>query len=72
MANRLRVIRAEHRVSQLRVALRAQVHPTRFWRIENDIVEPTDEERARIAEALSESIPRIWPDTAAAELGAAS
>ena len=46
--NRLRIVRAERRISQLRLALAARIHPTRFWRIENCLVEPTEAERAVI------------------------
>jgi lambda repressor-like predicted transcriptional regulator len=37
------------------------VHPTRFWKLENDFVEPTDEERAAIARALDVDVPDVWP-----------
>ena len=61
LSNRLRVIRAEQRVSQLRLGLAAGIHPTRLWRIENGYTEPTDPERAAIARALDVSEAEVWP-----------
>ena len=50
--NGLRLLRARVRVSQLRVALTAGIHPTRLWRIENGLVEPTSAERAGTGDVL--------------------
>lgn len=58
---RLRVVRAERRVSQLKIAITAHIDPTRFWRIENDLVIPTPDEQAKIARALGASVQAIWP-----------
>jgi transcriptional regulator with XRE-family HTH domain len=59
--NRLRVVRAEKRVSQLRTALRAGIDPTRLWRIENGFREPSEAERGAIATALGVGEEAIWP-----------
>lgn len=59
--NRLRVIRAERRISQLRLALAARIHPTRLWRIENGLVDPTEAERGAILQALAVAAGRVWP-----------
>lgn len=61
MRNRLRVVRAERRISQLRTALAAGLDPTRFWRIENDLVEPSDAEKEAIARVLGAHIGVLWP-----------
>jgi transcriptional regulator with XRE-family HTH domain len=60
LANRIRVIRAERRVSQLRTALSSGVHPTRFWRIENGLVQPTEAERVAIARTLGVAETDVW------------
>jgi transcriptional regulator with XRE-family HTH domain len=64
-SNRLRVVRAERRITQLRTALAAGIHPTRLWKIENDIVTPTEDERAAIAGVLSVNQYDIWPGLSA-------
>lgn len=61
MFNRLRILRAERRASQLYVALSASIHPTRLWKLENGYAEPTVAERAAIARVLEVSEEEIWP-----------
>lgn len=60
--NRLRVLRAEKRLTQLDAARRAGMGITRFWKIENGYIVPSTEERAAIARALraleSEAFPQ--------------
>ncbi len=60
-SNRLRIVRAEQRVSQLALALRAGINPTRVWRIENGYAMPTEGERNDIACALGVAGAAIWP-----------
>ena len=50
--NRLRVLRAEHAVTQMDLAIAAKVAQSRYWRIENGYDQPTDDERRRLARAL--------------------
>jgi transcriptional regulator with XRE-family HTH domain len=50
--NRLRVIRADKRLTQLDTATRAGVPMTRYWKIENGYLDPTPEERKAIAKVL--------------------
>jgi transcriptional regulator with XRE-family HTH domain len=61
--NRLRVVRAERRMSQLTLAAVTRIHPTRAWRIENGYVVPTPRERQVIASALGTAEGDIWPPT---------
>lgn len=68
LSNRLRVIRAERRVSQLRTALAAGIQPTRLWRIENGYAEPTGAERAAIGQTLGVSEDAVWPERACVDL----
>jgi transcriptional regulator with XRE-family HTH domain len=50
--NKLRVLRAERRVTQRDVAKKTGLGETRYWRIENGYEQPTDTERAKLAKAL--------------------
>lgn len=52
MTNRLRVLRAEQRKTQLDLARQAGLAENRYWRIENLYAEPTLEEQVAIAMAL--------------------
>ena len=58
--NKLRVLRAERRVSQLRVAMGAGLGTTRYWAIENALAEPTEAERLAIARVLGVDDGAIW------------
>lgn len=51
-SNRLRVLRAEHRLTQRDVAKRTGINMMRFWNIENDYIEPTLEECKALAKVL--------------------
>lgn len=50
--NRLRVLRAERRITQLDLAIKADIYEKRFWRIENGYAAATPDEQKRIARAL--------------------
>jgi transcriptional regulator with XRE-family HTH domain len=60
--NRLRVLRAKRRVSQLRLALDTGIHPTRLWRLENGLRVPTSADRAALAAYFSVAETEIWPE----------
>ena len=62
MKNRLRVMRAEKRITQLRVALKAKMQPSRLSHIENGHVEPSETERKRLARALGASLQDVFPE----------
>ncbi len=64
MKRHLRVLRAEQRITQSRVAAAAGMSASRFWQIENgEGPEPREEERAAIATALSVKVADIaWPE----------
>lgn len=61
-ANRLRVMRAERRISQLRLALQAGINQTRLWRIENGFAVATPNERRALARGLGMSEADIWAE----------
>ncbi len=60
--NRLRVLRAERRVTQMRIALKARLSPSRFSLIENDLITPKDIEKRRIARALGVKAEEVFFD----------
>ena len=61
VANRLKVLRAEHRLSQMDTADRASIPYNRFWRIENGYTDPTDEERQALAAVFGVAVSRVFP-----------
>lgn len=50
--NRLRVWRAERRMTQLTLARKSRINVARVSFIENGLAEPTDRERRRLARVL--------------------
>lgn len=61
--NRLRVLRAEKKLSQLDVATHTDIKEYRYWRIENGYEIPSEDERARIAKALDVEVSALEPQT---------
>lgn len=59
--NRLRVLRAERRISQMDLSALAGIKENRYWRIENGYVDPTDTEQALLAEALQTTPSELFP-----------
>lgn len=47
--------------TQIVVAKRARIHETRFSKIVNGHVEPSEDEKSAIAEALDQSIAQLFP-----------
>jgi transcriptional regulator with XRE-family HTH domain len=66
VSNRLKVLRAEHRLSQMDTATRAAISHNRYWRIENGYTEPTDAERAALAAVFGVVVGRVFPRRKAA------
>jgi transcriptional regulator with XRE-family HTH domain len=64
-SNRLRVLRADKRKSQLETALGAKIPEGRYWRIENGYIEPSSDERAAIAKSLGVSEAEAFPEVTA-------
>lgn len=50
--NRLKVLRAEHAITQMDLALEVGLSRDRYWRIENGYEQPTPTERIKLARAL--------------------
>ncbi len=59
--NRLRVLRAERRITQLALARKTRINPTRISFIENGHVDPTPDERDRLARALKTEVAELFP-----------
>lgn len=68
ITNRLRVVRAERRVSQFWLANQVGINPTRVWKIENGYVVPNNRERRSIAQALGVSEAEIWKNPRLSEV----
>ena len=64
--NRLRVVRAEKRISQFRLGLETKISATKISFIENSLVEATDEEKKKLAKALGVAADEIFGDGEAA------
>lgn len=64
-SNRLRVLRAEKRTTQMDLAAKAKISVGRYWKIENGYVEPTRGERAAIARALKVDASAAFPESVA-------
>lgn len=58
--NRLRVLRAEMRWSQMETAERARIGFNRYWRIENEYAEPEPDERAALARVFGVTEADVW------------
>jgi len=52
MGNRLKVVRAEKRITQFRLTLATGIIQSRLSQMENDLIKPTPEEKEKIAKAL--------------------
>lgn len=63
--NRLRLVRAEKRISQLDTALAIGISQSKLSLIENSYVEPTAEERAALARVLGVDESDVFPESVA-------
>ena len=70
--NRLRVLRAERRITQIDVALKANLKFYKYWRIENGYDIPTVREQKRIARVLRVTAQDAFPSTRPSETPAPS
>ena len=52
LRNRLKVLRAEHAVTQIDLSRKVGISRDRYWYIENGYKAPTETERRRLAKAL--------------------
>lgn len=59
--NRLRVVRAERRMTQRTLATKTRISTSRISFIENGIEAPTDAEQRRIARALKTDVHVVFP-----------
>lgn len=68
--NRLRVLRADRRLSQMDTAADAGISITRYWKIENGYVEPTKDERDALVKVFQVSVNDIFPSDEAKAMSA--
>jgi transcriptional regulator with XRE-family HTH domain len=59
--NRLRIIRAEKRVTQFRLALLTGISTSRLSYFENDLIRPTNDEKEKLARALVCGTEELFP-----------
>jgi putative transcriptional regulator len=59
---RLRVLRAERRWTQLHLALKANVKQSRISNFENGYADPNDKEKTRIARAFQLPPAEVFPE----------
>jgi len=52
MGNRLKVIRAEKRLTQFKLALLSRITQSRLSYLENSLLMPTEDEKKKLAKAL--------------------
>jgi DNA-binding XRE family transcriptional regulator len=62
--NRLRIVRAEKRVTQIVLANRAKINPPRISHIENGHITPSSTEKSAIARALRVPVHEVFPPEA--------
>ncbi len=58
--NRLREMRVIKRITQFELRLSTGIHQSKISMIENDLVEPREEEKKRLAQALGGRVEEIW------------
>jgi len=59
--NRLRVLRAERRLTQMLLSRKSRVSTSRISLIENGLVDPASKERERLASALGVQVDEAFP-----------
>jgi transcriptional regulator with XRE-family HTH domain len=60
MANRLRVMRADKRITQFKLSLLTGILQSKLSLIENGLIEPREDEKQKLAEALGVKPEKIW------------
>lgn len=60
--NRLRVLRAERRMTQLTLATKTGLNVARISYFENGLSAPTDKQRKRLARALKADVAEVFPE----------
>ena len=63
MANRLRVMRADKRITQFKLSLLTGILQSKLSLIENSLIEPRDNEKQRLAQALGVKQEEIFPNS---------
>jgi transcriptional regulator with XRE-family HTH domain len=67
-ANRLRMLRAERRLTQMLLSRKSGIHASRISLIENGLAEPKPKERDRLARALKVAVAEAFPESEAVAL----
>ena len=59
--NRLKVIRAERRLTQFKLALLSGITQSRLSYFENSLLMPTEDEKKKLAGALGMGVEEVFP-----------
>jgi transcriptional regulator with XRE-family HTH domain len=60
--NRLREVRVVKRISQFRLRLATGIHQSKISLIENGLIEPREDEKERLVEALKCTVYDLFPE----------
>ena len=60
--NRIREIRVIKRLSQFELRLKTGIHQSKISLIENGLIEPSGDEKAKISTALGVALDELWPE----------
>jgi transcriptional regulator with XRE-family HTH domain len=60
--NRLRETRVVRRVTQFQLRVATGIHQSKISMVENGLVEPREDEKARLAKALGVRVEEIFPE----------
>lgn len=63
MSNRLKVLRAERRVTQFDLRIKTGINATKISFIENGLIAPTNLEKQKLSRALSVRPEEIFPES---------
>ena len=58
--NRLKVVRAEKKMTQFKLSVFTGIIQSRLSYIENGLIEPSEDDKKKIAEALGVKVEEIW------------
>jgi transcriptional regulator with XRE-family HTH domain len=60
--NKLREVRVVKRITQFRLRLSTGIHQSKISMLENDLIQPSQDEKQRLAKALGTEVENIFPE----------
>jgi transcriptional regulator with XRE-family HTH domain len=58
--NRLRIVRAEKKMTQFKLSVLTGIIQSKLSYIENGLIEPCEDDKRKIAEAMKVKVEEIW------------